>query len=341
MKEFRFTATTPGTYGYGATLTPVRPGGTIAQPNGAGSQLAGAFVVDSAGVSGEARDRVLVLTRWAVRNEADTLGPPLFNIALVNGKSWPHTERFSYTVGDSVHWRVINGTGAPHPMHLHGFYFRVNAKGTITGDTVLVRPRTVVTETLVAAQTMQMSWVPERPGNWLFHCHLLVHMSSDQRLDKLPALASEALGVSVPASANSSGAVRANHDGHNGHNGHSRNHATEGMAGLIVGVHVSPARGAGLSSERADAPRRSLRLFANERPGTADNPPRYAFVLQEGAREPARDSVRLPGSPLILRRGEPVQITVFNRLSTPPLKSARSTMSSTAAMAATPAKAMA
>src|SRR3712207_7450358 len=49
-----------------------------------------------------------------------------------------------------------------------------------------------------------------------------------------------------------------------------------------------------------------------------------SFVLQEGDREPARDSVRLPGSPIILRRGEPVQIIVLNRL-TMPLSDRKST----------------
>jgi FtsP/CotA-like multicopper oxidase with cupredoxin domain len=39
----------------------------------------------------------------------------------------------------------------------------------------------------------------------------------------------------------------------------------------------------------------------------------YGFVLQEGAHEPAADSVRLPGSTLVLQQGEPTQITVINR----------------------------
>jgi FtsP/CotA-like multicopper oxidase with cupredoxin domain len=313
VREFRFTATTPGTYAYGATLSAVRPGGTIATSASEGALLVGAFIVDSAGASAEPRDRVLVLTRWAVRNPADTLGVALYALAAVNGKSWPHTERLSYTVGDTVRWRVINGAAAPHPMHLHGFYFNVNAKGTITGDTVLANPRTVVTEGLTAAQTMQMSWVPDRPGNWLFHCHLLVHMAGSQHLDRLPDSASIALGVQLPVSASSQTSVPAAHLAH----ATRVNHAMEGMAGLIVGIQVSPARGTRTSRERSAAPRRMLRVFANEKPATSGGAPRYGFVLQEGDKEPARDSVRLPGSPLILRRGEPVQITVFNRLTSP------------------------
>ena len=47
----------------------------------------------------------------------------------INGKSWPHTERIGLTVGDTARWRVVNGTVRGHPMHLHGFYFRVDATG--------------------------------------------------------------------------------------------------------------------------------------------------------------------------------------------------------------------
>jgi FtsP/CotA-like multicopper oxidase with cupredoxin domain len=43
----------------------------------------------------------------------------------------------------------------------------------------------------------------------------------------------------------------------------------------------------------------------------------YGFVLQEGAQPPAADSVRFPGSTLVLRRGEPTEIVVHNRAAVP------------------------
>ena len=39
----------------------------------------------------------------------------------------------------------------------------------------------------------------------------------------------------------------------------------------------------------------------------------YGYVLQEGASPPAPDSIRIPGSPIVLRRDEPVDITLVNR----------------------------
>ena len=45
---------------------------------------------------------------------------------MINGRSWPATERFTYRRDDVVHWRVVNLSSQAHPMHLHGFYFEVD-----------------------------------------------------------------------------------------------------------------------------------------------------------------------------------------------------------------------
>ena len=43
-------------------------------------------------------------------------------------------------MGDSVRWRWINASPAPHPMHLHGFYFDVGSLGNGTRDEPLDEP---------------------------------------------------------------------------------------------------------------------------------------------------------------------------------------------------------
>jgi FtsP/CotA-like multicopper oxidase with cupredoxin domain len=53
------------------------------------------------------------------------------------------------------------------------------------------------------------------------------------------------------------------------------------------------------------------------RPRVFGAQPGYGFVLQEGDRVPVRDSIRVPGTPLILTKGEPVAITVHNRTPSP------------------------
>src|SRR5690606_2697014 len=97
----------------------------------------------------------------------------------INGRGWPHSERLSYPVGDTIRWRWLNGSYLPHPMHLHGFHYRVLAKGdgqrdrTYPADEV----RAVVTEFMLPGSTFAMDWVPTRAGNWLFHCHMAPHIS--------------------------------------------------------------------------------------------------------------------------------------------------------------------
>ena len=62
------------------------------------SQLGGAIVVDPPGTP--APDRVFVLGLVA----SDTTVP---EVVVINGRSWPHTERLTYAVGDTARWRVV------------------------------------------------------------------------------------------------------------------------------------------------------------------------------------------------------------------------------------------
>ena len=54
----------------------------------------------------------------------------------INGKSWPYTERLTYTAGEPVRWRWINASDGGHPMHMHGSYFRVDSAGDSETDHV-------------------------------------------------------------------------------------------------------------------------------------------------------------------------------------------------------------
>ena len=284
-REFRFRATAPGAWYYwGGDANNAVP------RSGVDGQLVGALVVDPP--SGDlVPDRVFVMTRWTPNGEPGNRG---FQLNAINGLSWPHTERLTQTVGDSVRWHVINAADDFHMMHLHGFYFRIDAHGNAVRDTVTFSTArtTVVTNVVRAGEWITLSWSPERAGNWLFHCHIVTHMAADQRLDRMPA--------APRASESSTGAHGA--------------HAFESMAGLILGVTVRSRESAPATETK---PPRTLRLFANARPHVFEEHPGFGFVLQEGTAQPARDSIRIPGPPLVLTRGEPVQITVHNRLPQP------------------------
>lgn len=290
-REIVTRAPAPGTYLYSARTTPIepdRPATSPGMPSAEDSQLVGAFVVDPAGAV--PNDRVFVMTNWFGPNDTRNLKDMPFELLMVNGLSWPHTERLSYTVGDSVRWRIVNGADVWHPMHLHGFYYRVDARGDGLHDTTYTaaQQRTVVTEWMRTASTMAMTWSPDRSGNWLFHCHLTGHMSRELRLDTTQA----------PMASASHASHAANHD--------------DDMGGLVLGIAVKPRAARIASRPASTGPARRLRLYANTKAGGFDSLPSYGFVLQDDA-APARDSVRIPGAPLELVRGEPVEITVFNR----------------------------
>lgn len=86
--------------------------------------------MDPAGETPEPGERIFVITMLDVFPDPakSPPGPDLFK-PVINGLSWPHTERLHYAPGRSVRWRWINGSQSEHPMHLHGFHFRTLARG--------------------------------------------------------------------------------------------------------------------------------------------------------------------------------------------------------------------
>jgi FtsP/CotA-like multicopper oxidase with cupredoxin domain len=93
-------------------------------------------------------------------------------------------------------------------------------------------------------------------------------------------------------------------------------HALEGMAGLVLGLHILPARKAPKPIHPVGEPRR-LQLVAELLPGRYGKDPGFGFALQEGALAVPQGSASIPGPPLVLARGQAVSITVVNRLPEP------------------------
>lgn len=273
-RTIRFVAGTAGTYYYAATP------GIWDYGKSEREEAGGGLVVDPPGRV--PADRILVINVWG-----DPKDSVVYRNALgINGKSWPYTERISAAVGDTLRWRVINASVRPHPMHLHGFYFRVDARGNGMSDSVYApgARRLGVTEDMSSGHTMYMVWSPDRPGNWLFHCHLVFHV--------------------IPGGAQLSGTLSNSHAMHSGD-------VNEHMAGLVLGINVRPALN---STSLARTNVRSLRLYVDEGRRRSLSPRAMGFVLQTGDTPPARDSVLIPGSVIVLTRNQPTDITVINRL---------------------------
>jgi len=78
---------------------------------------------------------------------------------------------FRFKQGAHIVLHMMNETDFSHPMHLHGHFFRVIAvNGQKTRfrewrDTVLMGPR----------ESVDIAFVADNPGEWMFHCHILDH----------------------------------------------------------------------------------------------------------------------------------------------------------------------
>ncbi len=274
--EFAFLADEPGTYYYvGRTEHREVPGAPL---NGS---LHGAIVVDPPGAAIRPGDRVMVISSW-FRFDYDNFSHLSDDAVLtVNGLAWPHTEVVETTQGDSLEWRWINLTDLDHPMHLHGFHFRVDARGDGIRDTLYSpgqRPL-AVTEYVAPARTATTVWSPDRPGNWLFHCHMLGHMTPIEI-------------INTPLSERAA----------------ARDDVEHLMGMLIVGIRVRP------SERRTERPAeaRRLRLLIRSRPDVYGENPGYAYVLGGSPEERDPDALPLPGPTLVLTRGERVAINLVN-----------------------------
>ncbi len=285
-RDLQFLAGEPGTYLYWAT-TSDKP---LQGRRGEESNLLGAFVVDSPGAKPD--DRIFVLGLW--------IDPVSFQqIPSINGKSWPYTERMTFNTGEAIHWHVINGSIDPHSMHLHGFYFTVTAVGD--GEQYErysdEQRRQAVTESIEPGHAFEMTWMPDRAGNWLFHCHMLMHMSTLKALHPKEAEAKDALPAAYSPA----------HD------------QMAGMGGLVLGITVLPGAGPAAAAAVLKAPRK-LQLEISENP---DKVPLYKLQLKDPLAlvEPDKADKNNPpsllGPPIVLTRGEETEIEVKNMTSGP------------------------
>ena len=89
----------------------------------------------------------------------------------INGQVYPKVEPISVERGVRVRVAYRNQSMMPHPMHLHGHFFRIvnpYLKETqwISKDTIIVNPM----------QSLEVEFRADNPGRWFHHCHNLYHM---------------------------------------------------------------------------------------------------------------------------------------------------------------------
>ena len=296
-REVRFRLDTAGTFFYWGAFK----GTGLFDRNWLDSQLNGAIVVDPP--NGRTDDHVLLMGEWFY--PYDNRLQSFESAMVINGRSFPHTERFTFPQGDSVRFRVINTMSFPHPMHLHGFYYRIEARGSER----IPPKRQLLTNTdlLAAGGSEVFSFVPSTPGNWIFHCHFAFHVDAEASLVGSPRDSAAAVVAMATAAAAKAAALMPSAPPHN--------MSAHAMRGLVIALQVTPKPGHQAPS-MANA--RTIRLHVQSEPGRLPGAvPAIGFIEQKGDTVPPKNTVSLPAPVLELERGKPVRIVVKNNLAEP------------------------
>ncbi|WP_437378078.1 multicopper oxidase family protein [Inquilinus limosus] len=125
-----------------------------------GGMMGGGAMSGMGGMHGTATPGMRGGAAWAINGMAMTGDgsagmPPLFTLQR----------------GQSCVLTIRNRTAWWHPMHVHGFSFRVLSRnGTPVphrqwSDTVLFAPK----------DTVELAFVADNPGDWMLHCHVMDH----------------------------------------------------------------------------------------------------------------------------------------------------------------------
>ena len=145
-----------------------------------GLGLSGAFVIEPREPQGYDVERTLLIQEWNLNAATGETRPAmemegmLPNFFTLNGKSFPATETIRVRRGQRALLRLVGAGSISHPMHLHGTDFTVVAKdgrplaAPFKGDVIQVG----------SGERYDIAFTPDRPGKWVFHCHIGHHLTN-------------------------------------------------------------------------------------------------------------------------------------------------------------------
>ena len=171
---YEFTPGHPGTFAYHAHTD-----GAVQILRG----LDGIFIVlpDGDGEHVVDHDLAFTLQQFAAMEEGQLVDPAPpgnhFGFSTMNGVTGEAAgEPVTISEGDRIRIRLYNASNANHPMHLHGHDFVIVSRN---GHEVPREARHSQQTVDVAPGTFfEIEWTADRPGNWVFHCHIPHHTAN-------------------------------------------------------------------------------------------------------------------------------------------------------------------
>jgi manganese oxidase len=124
------------------------------------------------------RDFAILLNEWLLVPGSFTPDPTEmtnFNLFTYNGTIFPATAPLVARLGQRVRIRIGNlSTTNSHPIHLHGFAFKVT--GTDGGPIPESAQWPEVTVSVPTGSARDIEFVADAEGDWGFHCHKVHHL---------------------------------------------------------------------------------------------------------------------------------------------------------------------
>ena len=122
------------------------------------------------------RDFAIMLHEWAIHPGTYRPDPSVmldFNMFTMNGKVFPAIEPMVAKTGERIRIRMGNLSMDQHPMHIHGFAFKVTATDGGQIPEAGQWPQTTVP--VPVGSTRDIEFIADEPGDWIFHCHKSHH----------------------------------------------------------------------------------------------------------------------------------------------------------------------
>jgi FtsP/CotA-like multicopper oxidase with cupredoxin domain len=124
------------------------------------------------------RDFVIMLSEWAMRPgtfRPDTNENSDFNVLTMNARCYPGTPPLVVRQGQRVRIRFGNLSAMDHhPIHLHGYAFKVVETDGGAIAEAAQWPETSVLVPVGATRSIEL--VAHNPGDWAMHCHMTHHL---------------------------------------------------------------------------------------------------------------------------------------------------------------------
>ncbi len=124
------------------------------------------------------RDFAIMLHEWSIEVGTERPNPNVmndFNVLTMNASAFPGTEALVAKTGERIRIRLGNLSAMDHhPIHLHGYYFKVTETD---GGKIPVAGQWPETTVLVpTGATRTIEFIADNPGDWAMHCHMTHHV---------------------------------------------------------------------------------------------------------------------------------------------------------------------